>query len=191
MKIFPMSLIAGAVAGSMCLSGTVLAQELEAPEPMAQVQTQGQLIHIMQVINQREIAEAELALNHTEHEDVQAYAQQLITDHESSDRRIEELERSGVTPESGELAEQLAMESGERMEEMSARTDAHLDCVFLSNQVALHQAGIELLSHELQPKVEDENVQEFVDLTLADFERHLAAGQMLLEGSICGEEVTQ
>jgi len=191
MKKFQISPMAGSVAVTLCLSGSLLAQELRAPDAPPQVETQGQLIHVMQVINEREIAEADLALNHTEHEDVKAYAQQLLNDHESSNRRIEELERSGVTLESSELAEQLAMQSGERMEEMSARNDAHLDCVFLSNQVAQHQAGIELLSRQLQPGVEDENVQEFLDLSLADFERHMTAAKSLLESSICGDEVTQ
>lgn len=190
MKKFPIFPIIP-IAAMLCLSGTILAQDLDALDAAPQVETQGQLIHVMQVINESEIAEAELALNHTEHEDVQGYAQQLLNDHESSNRRIEELERSGITLESGELAEQLAMQSSERMQEMSARDDAHLDCVFLSSQVAQHETGIELLSHQLQPGVEDENVQEFLDLSLADFERHLAAAKALLEGSICGDEVTQ
>lgn len=185
MKTFPIPLIAGV----MCLGGNLWAQTLDALQPAGEAHTQGQLIHILQVINQREIAEAELALNSTEHDDVKAYAQQLITDHESSSRRIEELARSGVQPESGELAEQLALQSAERMEEMSARTDDHLDCVFLSNQVAQHEMGIQLLSHELQPEAEDENVQEFLDLSLANFERHLTTAQALFDSSICGEGV--
>src|SRR5690606_24948456 len=96
------------MAAAISCSGALCAQDLDAVETMEDVQTQGQLIHILQVINEREMSEADLALNHTEHEDVKAYAQQLINDHESSARRIEELVRSGVQPESGELAEQLA-----------------------------------------------------------------------------------
>ena len=141
-------------------------------------------------MNQYEIDEAELALNHTEHDGLKAYAQQLIGDHESSNNRIEELIRSGIEPESSELAEQLAMQSGERMEEMSARDDANLLCAFLGNQISQHELGVQILSHELQPQVEDENVQEFLDLSLADFERHLTAAQELFDSSVCAEEQT-
>ena len=77
---------------------------------------------------------------------VKAFAQQMITDHTSVNKKATDLAtKLSLTPEENETSRQLVSNADATRDAIKAKTGANFDKAYLDNEVAYHDAVLDML----------------------------------------------
>jgi len=163
------------LAGALATIVSVL-----SPAAVAQAPTDPQIVGIVLAANQIDIDAGNAALAKAHKPEVKALAQQMVTDHASLQKSVEQLgAKLHVTPAGSATADSL--------KKQAAATAAHLktlhgdayDKAYIDNEVAYHSAVIDAVSKVLIPNAQNAELKSALIGAAPAFQGHLQHAQMI------------
>ena len=142
------------------------------PAPVAL--TDANIAAIVVAANTIDIENAQLAKSTSKNAAVKAFATQMITDHTSVNKKATELvTKLNVTPEENATSKGLVESANTTREAMKAKTGADFDKAYIDNEVAYHQAVIDMLEKTLVPGATNAELKALLESAEPVFKAHL------------------
>lgn len=132
----------------------------------------GETLEVLRVLNDGEIAQAELAQDKTENDQVEDVAETIIDDHMKLNERIDDLIGRGIEPERSPLSRGLTRQARAIQEELEGLYGREFDCMYLTKQVEQHQLALDTLRNEVKPDTKDPEVEDLLDDAIEMLEHH-------------------
>jgi putative membrane protein len=154
---------------------TAQTPESTAPPPAAvPALTDANIAAIVVTANTADIRNGEMAKTNSKNKAVVAFAQQMITDHTSVNKQATDLvTKLNVTPEENDTSRQLASSSDATRESLRAKTGADFDKAYIDNEVAYHQAVLDMLDNTLIPGAQNAELKSLLESVRPAFVAHL------------------
>ncbi|MCY1345302.1 hypothetical protein D9M68_340140 [compost metagenome] len=165
-----------AVASAMLFfAGTVLAQD--APND-------AQIASIVVTANQVDIDAGKLAKSKASAKDVNAFAQQMITDHIGVNKSASALvKRLKVKPEDNPTSAGLKADGKKNLGKLKGLKGADFDSAYIDNEVTYHQAVIDAMDKTLIPNAKNEELKSLLVKVRPAFVAHLEHAKQI-QGSL-------
>ena len=146
----------------------------------AQAPTDPQIAGIVQTANQIDINHAKLALKKTSNPQVKEFANQMISDHTSLQKSVNDLAKKlGVTPEDSPTSKQLKQQATDETKKLTSLRGNAFDKEYASHEVAYHQAVIEAAKTSLIPNAKNAELKSAVEGAAPLLQGHLEHAQQL------------
>ena len=146
----------------------------------AQAPTDPQIAGIVQTANQIDINHAKLALKKTSNPQVKEFANQMISDHTSLQKSVNDLAKKlGVTPEDSPTSKQLKRQATDETKKLTSLRGNAFDKEYASHEVAYHQAVIEAAKTTLIPNAKNAELKSAVEGAAPLLQGHLEHAQQL------------
>ncbi len=143
------------------------------PAPTEAV-TDANIAAIVVAANTIDIKNAELANSKSTNSAVKAFAAQMITDHTSVNKQATDLvTKLNVTPVENATSHGLVESADATRNEMSAKVGAEFDKAYIDNEVAYHQAVIDVLDKTLIPAATNAELKALLEGVRPAFVAHL------------------
>ena len=144
------------------------------PPAAAPALTDANIAAIVVTANTADIRNGEMAKTNSKNKAVVAFAQQMITDHTSVNKQATDLvTKLNVTPEENDTSRQLASSSDATRESLRAKTGADFDKAYIDNEVAYHQAVLDMLDNTLIPGAQNAELKSLLESVRPAFVAHL------------------
>lgn len=137
----------------------------------------GEILHVLQTLNEGEIAQAELVMKKSNNQELKDAAKTIIEDHRKNNERIHSLARTGIELEKSPLSRGLNLQTDEITEELSELSGTEFDCAYLEKQIEQHQLALDTVRSELLPDAEDSQVRSLLSNTAPALQHHLESAQ--------------
>ena len=146
----------------------------------AQAPTDPQIAGIVQTANQIDINHAKLALKKTSNPQVKEFANQMISDHTSLQKSVNDLAKKlGVTPQDSPTSKQLKQQATDETKKLTSLRGDAFDKEYASHEVAYHQAVIEAAKTTLIPNAKNAELKSAVEGAAPLLQGHLEHAQQL------------
>jgi putative membrane protein len=133
-----------------------------------------QIAAIVVTANQIDIDNGTLAMETSDNEEVKQFASQMIEDHGSVNAAAMDLvNRLGVTPEESDTSRGLAKSARATRDRMSSLSGAAFDRAYVDNEVAYHEAVIQMLDQTLIPSAQNAELEALLVKARPTFVTHL------------------
>jgi putative membrane protein len=153
---------------------TAQTPESTPPPAAAPALTDANIAAIVVTANTADIRNGEMAKTNSKNKAVVAFAQQMITDHTSVNKQATDLvTKLNVTPEENDTSRQLASSSDATRETLRAKTGADFDKAYIDNEVAYHQAVLDMLDNTLIPGAQNAELKSLLESVRPAFVAHL------------------
>jgi putative membrane protein len=144
-----------------------------APTPTPAL-TDANIAAIVVVANTIDIKNAQMAESKSNNPAVKAFAAQMISDHTSVNKKATELvTKLNVTPEDNDTSRGLVTSNDATREAIKAKDGAEFDKAYIDNEVAYHQAVIDVLDKTLIPGASNAELKDLLVSVKPAFEAHL------------------
>lgn len=164
------------LALAAALSAAGLAVRGDVPATL----TDAQIAHIAVTANQLDVAAARQALDRSSSDEVRAFAQTMIRDHEAVIAQAMSLAKDlGVTPVDNDTSRSLSAEAGAIREKLSKLKGSEFDRAYIDNEVAYHQAVIDAVRNTLIPATHNARLKKLLQDVLPALEAHLERARRL------------
>jgi putative membrane protein len=166
------------VAGFATVAGSMYAQAPSDP----------QIAQIVQTANQIDIDQAKLALQKTKNPQVKEFANQMISDHTSLEKSVNDLAKKlNVTPEDSPTSKQLKQQAVEEKTKLKSLSGKAFDQEYVSHEVAFHQAVIDSASKVLIPNAKNPELKSALEGAAPLLQGHLQHAQQLQQSLQSGK----
>jgi len=146
----------------------------------AQAPTDPQIAGIVQTANQIDINHAKLALKKTSNPQVKEFANQMISDHTSLQKSVNDLAKKlSVTTEDSTTSKQLKQQATDETKKLTSLRGNAFDKEYASHEVAYHQAVIEAAKTTLIPNAKNAELKSAVEGAAPLLQGHLEHAQQL------------
>ena len=136
--------------------------------------TDPQIAAIVVTANQVDIDAGKLAKSKAQSKDVQAFAQQMITDHTAVNTSATDLvHKLKVKPEENDTSRSLQKGGDENLAKLKELKGADFDRAYVAHEVAYHQAVLDALDKTLVPNAKNEELKALLEKSRPAFEAHL------------------
>jgi putative membrane protein len=139
-----------------------------------------QIAGIVVAANSIDVDAGKLAKSHTKNKDVNAFAQQMITDHSASNKQASALvKKLGVKPEESDTSRSLKSAAKQTMGKLKGLKDAQFDRAYVDNEVAFHQQVVDALDKVLIPNAKNAELKDLLTKTRPVIAEHLAHAKQI------------
>lgn len=135
--------------------------------------TDGQILQIVRTLNDAEIEQAKEALDESKNANVKQVAQMILTDHEDSNEKVDELLKGDTSLDDSALNDTLHAKAEETHEALQDLEGAPYDCAYLQKQVAQHEEAINLSKTQLAPSASAAGLKQLLTAMGPKLEHHL------------------
>jgi predicted outer membrane protein len=157
--------------GEMTTATETAAQEAE---PM----NTGEILHVLQTINDGEINHAQLAVQKSDNPEVQQTAQTIIQDHRDLNERIDTIARdTGAEMTETDLSRTIETQVSQIQDQLTELSGQEFDQEFLRRQIQLHELSIMTARDELMPSATEPQVRDLLTDASDHLEQHLEVAQ--------------
>ena len=157
--------LSAAVAALSLLSGAALAQAAKPTDP--------QIAHIAYTAGVIDVAAAKQALAKSSNEDVKAFAEDMVRDHEAVNKQALDLvKKLKVTPEDNDTSKTLSKNAAAKLDELGKLSGAAFDKAYVTNEVAYHKAVDGALETTLIPSASNAELKSLLQTGLKIFQGH-------------------
>src|SRR3954470_13982702 len=133
-----------------------------------------QIAHIVVTANQIDIDAGKIAKSKSKNKEVQAFAQQMITDHGAVNKQAGALAKKlGVKPEDNDISKSLKKGGAENTANLKKLKGAAFDKVYVDHEVAYHQAVLDAIDKTLIPGAKNEELKALLVKVRPAFVAHL------------------
>ena len=137
--------LSAAIAAIGLLSTAALAQDAATP-------TDPQIAHIAYTAGQLDIEAAKQALSKSKNKDVRAFAEGMVSDHTTVNRKALDLvKKLNVTPEDNDTSRALTKAAADERDQLSKLSGEAFDKAYIANEVAYHKTVNSALETTLIP----------------------------------------
>lgn len=152
--------------------GAAAAFVMAAPAA-AQAPTDPQIAHIAYTAGQIDVEAARQALRISHNQQVRAFAETMVRDHEAVNRQALALvQRLHVTPEANPTSTALTNQAHATLERLSHLSGAAFDRAYVDNEVAYHRTVNGALRDTLIPNAHNAELKSLLESGLALFTEH-------------------
>lgn len=135
--------------------------------------TDPQIAHIAYTAGQIDIKAAKQALSKTHNNDVKAFADEMVRDHEAVNKKaLALLDKLKVKPEDNATSKSLADAASKKWEELSKLSGPAFDKAYAENEVAYHQTVNGALEKTLIPSAQNGELKSLLETGLKLFTEH-------------------
>jgi len=155
---------------------TLLTLALAAPAlALAQAKpSDPQIAHIVVTANQIDINAGKLAKSKSKNKEVQAFAQQMITDHTAVNKQAGALAKKlGVKPEDNDTSKALQQGAQENMASLKKLKDGQFDKAYVDHEVAYHQQVLDAIDKVLIPSAQNAQLKGLIEQVRPAIQAHL------------------
>jgi putative membrane protein len=145
------------------------------PKSPAKVKlTDANIAAIVVGANTIDVQNGQLALSKTQDPEVKAFANQMVADHTSVNKKATELvARLKVRPKESETSRILASGAATTRASLEAKAGAEFDRAYIENEVAYHQAVLDMLDEVLIPSARNKDLKSLLENVRPAFVAHL------------------
>jgi putative membrane protein len=123
---------------------------------LAQSPSDPQIAGIVVTANQIDIDAGKLAKSRSKNQEVQAFAQQMITDHSAVNKQAGALAKKlGVTPEDSDTSKALKQGAADNVKNLKGLKGAQFDKAYVDHEVAYHQQVLDAIDKVLVPSAQN------------------------------------
>lgn len=149
-----------------------------AAAEMSEPLTSGEILHVLHIINQGEIEQAELALQKSQDRQILQIAQMIMRDHTMSNQRISTLlQTTGTSLEESALSEGVQLQAREIRQELAELSGTQFNRTYLQKQVELHDVALDTVRSQLLPNANNLQVRQLLNQSLPKLEMHRREAQ--------------
>lgn len=156
-------------------------KETEAPmeaEATTPELTDAEIAHIVVTANAIDIAMGKLALEHTDTESVEEFANTMITDHSAVNEQAAALAaKLGVTPQENAVSQSLQAAADEVMSNLETLNGEAFNHAYMEREVGYHQAVLDAVDNLLIPQTTNEELRALLVQVRPAFVAHLEYAQ--------------
>jgi putative membrane protein len=154
-----------ALAVSCILWGAALAQNVKPTDP--------QIAHVAYTAGQIDIDAAKQALDKSKNQEVRAFAEGMVRDHEAVNKQALDLvKKLKVTPEDNDTSRGLSKAAAEKKAQLAKLNSAEFDKAYLANEVAFHKTVNGALETQLIPSANNAELKSLLQTGLKLFQGH-------------------
>jgi putative membrane protein len=133
-----------------------------------------QIAHIVVTANQIDIDAGKLAKSHTKNKEVQAFAQQMITDHSAVNKQAGALAKKlGVKPENNDTSKALKKGAEENLANLKKLKGGQFDKAYIEHEVAYHQQVLDAIDKVLVPSAQNQELKDLIVKVRPAIQTHL------------------
>jgi putative membrane protein len=133
-----------------------------------------QIAHIVVTANQIDIDAGKLAKSHTKNKEVQAFAQQMITDHSAVNKQAGALAKKlGVKPENNDTSKALKKDAEENLANLKKLKGGQFDKAYVDHEVAYHQQVLDAIDKVLVPSAHNQELKDLIVKVRPAIQTHL------------------
>lgn len=145
-----------------------------APAPAAPALDDAQIAAIVVAANQVDIDAGELAIKKSKNPEVKKFAERMVTDHTAVNKAAGELvAKLGVTPKESDASKGLTTGGAETRAKLEALEGEEFDKAYVDNEVAYHEAVIQVLDTQLIPSASNQELKDALVGAKPAFDAHL------------------
>jgi putative membrane protein len=145
-----------------------------------------QIAHIVVTANQIDIDAGKLAKSRSKNKEVQAFAQQMITDHSAVNKQATALAKKlGVKPEDNDTSKSLKDGARKNTDSLKKLKDGKFDKAYIDHEVAYHQAVLDAIDKTLIPSAQNAELKGLIEKVQPAFQAHLDHAKMI-QGKLGG-----
>lgn len=172
------------LAGALLLSAAGLAGAQDAKL------TDAQIAAIVTAANTVEIDAAKLAKKKAGSKEVQAYAEQMIKDHEAMNKEAKKLAKDlKIKPEKNASAEALTKGGKDTKKKLDDLKGAEFDAAYVESNVMMHQTVLDTFDKSLLPSVQAPEMKASLEKSRAAIAQHLEHAKQL-QSSLGGKKAS-
>jgi putative membrane protein len=146
--------------------------------------TDPQIAHIVVTANQIDIDAGKIAKSKSKNKEVQAFAQQMITDHGAVNKQAAALAKKlGVKPEDNDTSKSLKKGAQENVANLKKLSGAAFDKAYVDHEVAYHQAVLDAIDKTLIPSAQNAELKGLIEKVRPAIQAHLDHAKHL-QGSL-------
>jgi putative membrane protein len=129
---------------------------------------------IVTTANDIDVKNGEMAKSKTKNSEVRALAEQMITDHQSVNKQAKDLvDKLHVSPEDNDVSRQLKTMADSTRDAMKTHDGTAFDKAYVDNEVAYHQAVIDMVNNQLVPSAQNPELKSLLENSKPTFMAHL------------------
>lgn len=133
-----------------------------------------QIVGIVVAADNIDIDYAKLAMSKTKDKQVRDFAQQMITDHSSVQKSVNELAaKLNVSPEDSQTSNSLKEQAQQMTQKLQGLRGKQFDRAYIDNEVAYHEAVINATKNVLIPSAQNSELKSALQGAEPLFEGHL------------------
>jgi putative membrane protein len=133
-----------------------------------------QIAHIVVTANQIDIDAGKIAKSKSKNKEVQAFAQQMITDHGAVNKQAGALAKKlGVKPEDNDISKSLKKGGAENTANLKKLSGAAFDKAYVDHEVAYHQAVLDAIDKTLIPSAQNAELKGLIEKVRPAIQAHL------------------
>ena len=141
---------------------------------LAQSPSDPQIAGIVVTANQIDVDAGKLAKSKSKNKEVQAFAQQMITDHSAVNKQAGDLAKKlGVKPEDNATSQSLKKGGDENIAKLKKLKGKAFDKAYVDNEVTYHQAVLDALDKTLIPGASNAELKALLVKVRPAFVAHL------------------
>jgi putative membrane protein len=146
--------------------------------------TDPQIAHIVVTANQIDVDAGKLAKSKSKNKEVQAFAQQMITDHTAVNKQASALAKKlGVKPEDNDTSKALKKGGAENIANLKKLSGAKFDKAYVDHEVAYHEQVLDAIDKVLVPSAQNAELKGLIEKVRPAFQAHLDHAKHL-QGSL-------
>jgi putative membrane protein len=136
--------------------------------------TDPQIAHIVVTANQIDIDAGKLAKSRTKNKEVQAFAQQMITDHSAVNKQAGALAKKlGVKPQDNATSQALKKGAEDNMASLKKLKGARFDKAYVDHEVVYHEQVLGAIDKVLVPSAQNAELKGLIEKVRPAIQAHL------------------
>ena len=136
--------------------------------------TDPQIAGIVVTANQIDITAGKLAKSQSKNKQVQAFAQQMITDHTAVNKQAAALAKKlGVKPEDSDTRKSLKQGAAENVAHLKKLKGAQFDKAYIDHEVDYHQQVLDAIDKVLIPDAQNKELKDLITKVRPAIAAHL------------------
>lgn len=137
----------------------------------------GEILQVLRTLNEAEIAQAQLAAQKSNKQEIKETAEHIIKDHTQNNERIDSMAQAGIKLEKSPLSRGLKLQTEEIRENLTDLNGTEFECTYLEKQIEQHQLALDTVRSELLPDAKSPQVRRLLSTTAPALEQHLQSAQ--------------
>ncbi len=131
------------------------------------------------VANKIDIDYANIAMKKSKNVEVIEFAKTMVADHNAIIKMATELvTKLGVVPKDNKMSQSLMTQAKETTNKLNAAEGKAFDKLYITNEVAYHQAVIDVVKNVLIPQSQNAELKKLLETALPILETHLGHAKM-------------
>jgi putative membrane protein len=148
--------------------------------PPVESLSDAQIMAVMSSTHEAELQQARLALRKSRHAQVRKFAQMIISDHGSVQKKERRLvQSSGIAPSGSNLLSQLNTNTQAAAQMLQTADATEFDRAYMSVQVSSHEQVLAALDNELIPAAQNSELEALLEEIRPIVEHHLQQAQQI------------